>query len=474
MYGWPSDDSISLCQTRVLNSTVVALSTPPGTAAIGLIRMSGPLALNIAAKICGNKPLDSKKYPKVFYRNAYTEDNQWLDEVICIAYKGPRSYTGEDVVELSCHGSPYVIDQILQLCLAYGCELAGPGEFTRRAFLNGKMDLSQAEAVADLIAAESKAAHGIAVRQLKGGVRDEIEILRKKFLDFRSLLELELDFSEEDVEFANRQQFLELILQIKSHLLQLVHSFKYGNAIKEGIHTVIVGRPNAGKSTLLNALLNEERAIVSEIAGTTRDTIEERLNIQGVQFTLIDTAGLREAQDAIEAFGVARSLQKIQQSAVILYVFDVLRTGLDEIKHDLSLMDLSDKSLLLVANKIDLTGEQSVSVPDVPGVAGGNIVRCSAKDKTNLDLLKQKLYRVAIGKDFPSDQTIIANVRHVNALRKCLGSLQAIEEGLLGELETDLLAQEVRIAMMHLEEISGAVSNEDILGNIFQKFCIGK
>ena len=351
-----------------LDDTIVALSTPPGIGAIGVIRLSGPGAIGIIDKVFEGKKLNGQPTHTAHFGTVRDDDGKPLDEVVVTLFLAPRSYTREDVVEVSCHGSPYILQQVLQLFVRKGARMAGPGEFTLRAFLNGRMDLSQAEAVADLVASDSAAAHQIAIQQMRGGFSHEIQKLRQELIDFASLIELELDFSEEDVEFANRGQLRELIAKIQQLLQVLIQSFQLGNVLKRGVNTVLAGRPNAGKSTLLNALLNEERAIVSEIAGTTRDTIEEILHIKGIAYRLIDTAGIREAADQLEAIGVRKTMEKIGQAAVLVYIFDVVQSGPEEVRKDLESLVRPGLHLLVVANKMDLVESGAWRVE---GLGGG-------------------------------------------------------------------------------------------------------
>ena len=337
-----------------LHDTIVALSTPPGSGAIAVVRISGVDAFATVQAIFPDKSLHEQASHTIHFGAIKDADDEVIDEVLASVFKGPKSYTGEDTIELSCHGSPYIVQRILQLLVEHGARMAKPGEFTMRAFLNGKLDLSQAEAVGELIAAKSATTHRLALQQMRGGYSNEIQKLRQELIDFASLIELELDFSEEDVEFANRDQLEQLIQKIQAILQKLIASFKLGNALKNGVQTVIAGRPNAGKSTLLNALLNEERAIVSDIAGTTRDTIEEELNIQGVPFRIVDTAGIREAQDQIEAIGVQKTMEKINQSSLLVYVFDVIKTQPKDVRNDLQKLAKPNLHILVVANKMDL------------------------------------------------------------------------------------------------------------------------
>lgn len=465
-----------------LQDTIVALATPAGVGAIGVIRLSGPDAIDIVNQVFAGKDL-TKQASHTIHFGTIRDDAQLLDEVVVSLFVAPKSYTGEHVVEVSCHGSNYIIQQLIQLFIQRGARLAQPGEFTLRAFLNGRMDLSQAEAVADLIASESASSHEIALRQMRGGFSNEIQRLREELINFASLIELELDFGEEDVEFANRDDLKALVAKIQKLILALLQSFQLGNVIKNGVSTVIAGRPNAGKSTLLNALLNEERAIVSDIAGTTRDTIEEILNIKGVQFRLIDTAGIRAAQDQIEAIGVEKTMQKIQQSAVLVYLFDVIQTPPEEVHKDLAKLAHAGIQLLVVANKMDLNPytkvehyleEGSVPSSDPPILHRDNFVPISAINQMNIEYLKEKLYETATSGKLNLDNTIVTNARHYEALQKAAEALQSVLNGLGTGITGDFLAMDIRRALAHLGEITGEVVVDDLLDNIFSNFCIGK
>lgn len=455
-------------------TTIVAFATPEGVGAVGMIRLSGPEAFNIANQVFKGKKISQQKSHTAHLGRIIDEKTVTLDEVLATVFKGPHSYTGENIVELSCHGSPYILKEILELLIRKGAVMARPGEFTQRAFLNGKLDLSQAEAVADLIASESEAAHRLAMSQLKGGIKNEIAELRNQLLNFASLIELELDFAEEDVEFADRTQFKQLLHAALNKIDSLHQSFVLGNAVKNGISTVIAGRPNAGKSTLLNALLEEERAIVSDIAGTTRDTIEEKMNINGVLFRFIDTAGIREAQDQIEAMGVQRTMEKINESTVLIYVFDVIKTSKEEMWQEVASLIRPNQRLLVVANKMDLNPYIDYEHFVHPNIPKENIIACSAKNLMNIPYLKDKLYQMALGDQKIQSTSIAINARHRQALESAAINLREVLMGLDTHLETDLLAQSIRQALYHLAEISGQISNEEILGNIFGKFCIGK
>jgi len=397
------------------------------------------------------------------------DDGKVLDEVLVSLFKGPHSYTGENVVEISCHGSPYIQQQIIQLILRNGCRSASAGEFTLRAFLNGKMDLSQAEAVADLIASDSEAAHDIAMQQMRGGFSNEIQELRQELLNFASLIELELDFSQEDVEFADRTQFNELLNRISEVLKKLIDSFALGNVIKNGIPVAIVGQPNVGKSTLLNVLLNEERAIVSEIAGTTRDTVEDHISIKGINFRFIDTAGIRETVDVVEKIGIERTFDKIEKARLIIYLFD----GMAFDKRELQQIQKKypNKRLLPICNKTDLLNPEQIEkiTSEIP-----DVLFLSAKLKTGIPELEQKLLSLVDSGALSGDTTIITNSRHYDALLKALEEIQKVKEGLDMELSSDLMAIDIRQALYHLGEITGSVTTDDLLGNIFSNFCIGK
>ena len=481
---------------RDLDSTIVALATPPGVGAIGVIRLSGSRAIVIADVIFKGKRLENQPSHTAHFGKITTPDGRILDEALVTIFKGPHSYTGEDTAEISCHGSPYILQEVIQLCMQHGARMAEPGEFTFRAFLNGKMDLSQAEAVADLIASESEAAHAVALRQLRGGFKDEIQRLREELIGFASLVELELDFAEEDVEFADRSQLKALVEKIRRYLARLLESFALGNALKTGVATVIAGRPNAGKSTLLNALLNEERAIVSDIAGTTRDTIEEVLNIRGVQFRLIDTAGIREAQDAIEAIGVQRTMEKIGQASILVYVWDVAGMTLADVHADLAalLPRNSAPAYIVVCNKMDKNPYFKTdwlldpTMPDVhpyllegtqPGRPGfaidpGALIPVSAKNAQNIEYLKEKLFTLAVGEGISTENTVVTNARHFDALRRADAALSDVLQGLDTGITGDFIAQDIRRSLAYLSEITGDIGVEDLLGTIFGKFCIGK
>ena len=455
-----------------LQDTIVALATPSGVGAIGVIRLSGENAINICNDAFKGKNLLEQKSHTIHFGTIRDEQNNIIDEVLVALFVAPKSYTGEHVVEVSCHGSNYIIQQIIQLFIRKGARMAKAGEFTMRAFLNGQLDLSQAEAVADLIASDSEAAHSMAMHQMRGGFSSEIQKLREELIHFASLIELELDFSEEDVEFADREDLKTLIYKIQRLIKRLTDSFQLGNVIKNGVTTVIAGRPNAGKSTLLNALLNEERAIVSEIAGTTRDTIEEVLNINGILFRIIDTAGIREATDKIEAIGVQKAMQEIERSSILVYVYDAAELSEADLQVDLQKLNRTDMTTIVIANKMDLVNDkQQVSTTDDTTLR----LNISAKEKNNIKAVETALYNAVADGQINLQSTIVSNTRHYDALQKANTSLDAVLNGMSIGITGDFLAQDIRHALIYLGEITGAIDlDEDILGNIFGKFCIGK
>lgn len=456
------------------SETIAALSTPPGVGALGVIRLSGPDAIAIAASVFNGKDLTQQRGYTVHYGRIVDEEARVLDEVLATIFRAPHSFTGEDTVEFSCHGSPYILQEVLHLLSRRGARLARPGEFTQRAFLHGKMDLVQAEAVADLIASTHRSAHDLALRQMRGGISTRIRTLRERLIHFASLLELELDFSEEDVEFADRDELKNLLHTILVTVRQLAESFTLGNALKEGVVTVLAGRPNAGKSTLLNALLEDERAIVSDIPGTTRDTIEEALVIQGLRFRLIDTAGLREAQDQIEAIGVARTMSKIKEAALLVYVFDVSAMTPEEVHTDLAPLQREGLTILLVANKMDLDPHSDPAHWANENITPDQIVPLSARNQMNIGYLKETLYTCALSNSSPESDTLVSNARHAEALHRTGEALDAALRNLREGLPGDLLAEDIRQALYHLGEITGEITTDDLLENIFRKFCIGK
>jgi len=468
-------------KTSYINDTIVALATATGVGAISVIRLSGKEAIELSDKIfktLNGKPL-SEAPSHTVHLGTIKSENQVIDECLATIFKGKKSYTGEPVVEFSCHGSAYITQEVIKLCLANGARLAQAGEFTKRAFLNGKLALNQAEAVADLIASDSKASHQVALQQMRGGFTSEIEDLRQELLNFASLIELELDFSEEDVEFADRSQFEQLLKRIKTTLQTLIQSFSAGNAIKNGIPVAIVGKPNAGKSTLLNTLLNEERAIVSDIAGTTRDTIEETLHIDGFTFRFIDTAGIRDTKDQIEAIGVEKAKEKIKKAQLILYLYNEKENTTDEVIHFVTENYHKEAKFILLHNKIEdlqevITPFDNEILASIPEEYILSQLKISAKENINIDELKKILSLYVKNLSPSAGNTIITNIRHYEALNNALQALEKVEEGMQIHLSGDLLAIDIRETLYHLGSITGAVSNDELLGNIFSRFCIGK
>jgi tRNA modification GTPase len=393
-----------------------------------------------------------------------------IDEVVISIFKGPKSYTGEDIVEISCHGSPYIQEEIIEALVQNGARLAKPGEFTQRAFLNGKLDLTQAEAVADLIASNTEASHRTALHNIRGGFSDVLKKLREELITFSALIELELDFSQEDVEFADRAQLFNLIRTIDRAVMELLHSFKLGNVIKNGVKVAIVGKPNAGKSTLLNSLLNENRAIVSEIAGTTRDTIEEVINIDGILFRMIDTAGIRESADLIESIGIEKSKEKMKEADVVLYLFDVEEECLGDVEAALAMTREVNSNFILVGNKADVSGDTAVAKK----FEGIDALFISAKTQHHIDSLKSRLVDKVLQGNVNTESTIVTNARHYHALQQVSSALSDVRNGMDNNIPGDLLALDIRRALHYLGEITGQVTNEDQLDYIFSKFCIGK
>ena len=461
--------------------TIVALATPSGAGAIAIIRLSGAAAVTIAADVfqsVSGKDITKQKTHTI-HLGHIVDNGKVYDQVLLSIFKGPNSYTGENVIEISCHGSTFIQQQIIQLLLRKGAKMAQAGEFTLRAFLNGKLDLSQAEAVADLIASDNEASHQIAMQQMRGGFSNEIAKLREELLNFASLIELELDFAEEDVEFADRTQFHELLERIEFVLKRLIDSFAVGNVIKNGIPVAIVGEPNVGKSTLLNALLNEERAIVSDIAGTTRDTIEDELVINGIGFRFIDTAGIRETKDVLESIGIQKTFEKIEQAQVVIYLFESSKfqvsgsqyiTEIEKIKNKYPL-----KQLIVVVNKIDLISEGEVNqIRQQLEELNVKLATISAKEKSGIDTLKEELLSLVNTGALRNNETIVTNTRHYDSLLKALEEIQKVKWGLDSGLSSDLMAIDIRSALHYFGEITGEVTNDELLGNIFANFCIGK
>ncbi|MFH6603664.1 tRNA uridine-5-carboxymethylaminomethyl(34) synthesis GTPase MnmE [Maribacter algicola] len=462
------------------NDTIIALATPSGVGAIAVIRLSGKNAITIASryfKSVNGKNLAEQKTHTI-HLGHIIDKKKIYDQVLVSVFKSPNSYTGENVVEISCHGSHFIQQQILQLFLKNGCRMANAGEFTLRAFLNGKLDLSQAEAVADLIASDNEASHQIAINQMRGGFSSEIKKLRDELLNFASLIELELDFSEEDVEFADRTQFKNLLKRIQNVLKNLIDSFAVGNVIKKGIPVTIIGEPNVGKSTLLNALLNEERAIVSEVAGTTRDTIEDEIAIGGIGFRFIDTAGIRKTDDVVENIGIKRTFEKVDQAQVIIYLFEADVFLHDDKKANAIQIEVENlksrypgKPLLVIANKVDKLSD--VDNEKLTTILEG-VHLLSAKSGIGIDAIKNRLLSQVNTGTLRTDATIITNSRHYDALLKALEEIQKVQLGMENEVSGDLLAIDIRQALYHFGEITGEISSDDLLGNIFTNFCIGK
>ena len=463
--------------------TICAPATVPGTGAISVIRLSGPEALSIADKVvtCNRTPLSSTDGYRIRYGTVFDNDGEIVDNVLVSVFRAPHSYTGEDSVEISSHSSKYIVERLLQRLVDCGARVAGPGEFTQRAFVNGKMDLAQAEAVADVISAQSEAAHKVAFSQLKGGFSKELKTLREELLKMTSLLELELDFSEEDVEFASRSELSSLLDGTLAHIHSLTDSFRYGNALRNGVPVAIVGAVNAGKSTLLNALLRDDRAIVSDIAGTTRDTIEETMTIDGTLFRFIDTAGLRETSDEVEKIGISRSYKKMNEASIVLALLDVTASEEENeysISDIVSNLDVKSQKLIVLLNKVDVWGNNinvslinnSVSNPNEKVVK----LYISAKTGFGLDELRKLLSDSQKSATLDSDQTIVTNLRHYQALMKASESLENVKRSVAAGQTPDLLSEDLRQALHHLGTILGEVTTDEVLGNIFEHFCIGK
>lgn len=449
------------------SDTIIALSTPPGSGAIGVIRLSGPDAISLTNSVFAGKDLEQQASHTLHF-GLVKDGDQLIDEVVAGLFVAPKSYTKENVVEISCHGSNYIIQQIINLLISKGARAAKPGEFTLRAFLNGAFDLSQAEAVADLIASNSKASHDVAMQQMRGGFANELKGLREQLIHFASMIELELDFAEEDVEFANRDQLRNLVTKINYVLQRLISSFEMGNVIKNGVPIVIAGKPNVGKSTLLNALLNEERAIVSDIAGTTRDTIEDELNIGGIVFRFIDTAGIRDTADIIEALGVERTLEKMKQAKLIIYMADAAQT-VPELEEQIRGLAQLEIPYLILLNKSDLLSAEQREV-----FAALGVVFISAREKIGIEELKVTLLEQVNLHHINTSETLVTNIRHVEALKQTENALQRVLANVDNPVTSDFLAMDIKQALHYLGEITGTVTTDDLLENIFTKFCIGK
>ncbi|MFL2565582.1 MAG: tRNA uridine-5-carboxymethylaminomethyl(34) synthesis GTPase MnmE [Parvicellaceae bacterium] len=444
--------------------SICAISSPPGKGGVALIRISGLNSILIVDKIFSKSINESKGY-QIFYGKIISQ-GEHIDDVLVTVFKNPQSFTGEDTVEINCHGSIFIQQKILTLLCENGARIAEPGEFSKRAFLNRKLDLSQTEAIADLINSKSSAAHSLAIKQLKGGVSSELKTLRSKLIEFASLIELELDFSEEDVEFADRNHLNQLIEALKLHVEKLKNSFQYGNAVINGVSTVITGRPNAGKSTLLNNMLNEQRAIVSSIAGTTRDTIEEIITINGIDFRLVDTAGIRNTEDEIEKIGVAKTLEKINQSSLVIYIYDCVETNEQEVTKDLKKYIDDNIPHIIVANKIDL----KKNVKEI----NKNHFKTSLNNKESIEDLKKLIYNLFEKQNIYNSDIVISNSRHFEALKLAHDELIKVENGLVENKSGDLIAMDIRQILYYIGSITGEISSDELLGNIFANFCIGK
>jgi tRNA modification GTPase len=460
--------------------TIIALSSPPGSGAISIIRLSGKDAIDVADKVFksnSNKPLSKLEGQSLTY-GVISDGKEVIDEVVVSIYRAPHSYTGENIVEISCHGSPYIQQNIISIFLDKKVRLASPGEFTLRAYLNNKKDLSQAEAVSDLIASESKEAHRVAMDQMRGGYSSEIELLREKLIDFKALIELELDFSEEDVEFANRGDLNKLLNELDTKLSKLIDSFSYGNVIKEGVTVTIAGKPNSGKSSLLNAILNDDKAIVSEIPGTTRDAIEDICVINGIKFRFIDTAGIRETKDKVELMGVEKAKSKVSKSRILIYLYDRADITFEELKSEIKTFKRDDLQIYLVENKIDLLTNSKTDV--LQGKLNNhfnknevNLMRISTLESKYIDKLKLELSK-NINLSTESN-VVVSNARHLDALKKSVSAIESVKKGLKDGLSGDLLSVDLNEAILNISIITGKIDiDQDILGAIFSKFCIGK
>ena len=452
--------------------TIIALATPNGLGAISVIRISGLNAISVTEKLFkpkGNKKLSNQKSHTVHLGHLMKNGHE-LDEVLVTLFKGPHSYTGENTIEISCHGSTFIQQEIIDLFIENGIRVANPGEFTLRAFINGKMDLNQAEAVADLIASENEGSHKLAMEQMKNGFSNDLKKLRAELLHFSSMIELELDFSQEDVEFAERSEFKKLTVKIQTELEKLIDSFKSGNVLKNGISVAIAGKPNAGKSSLLNTLLNEDKAIVSDIPGTTRDSIEDSLVIDGINFRFTDTAGLRETEDIIESKGIEKTKEKINNARILIYLFDSNDTTFNEINSDMKSFKRKDLSVLLVRNKVDLKNTNQNLINQLEKF---EIIEISANNIDSVSSLKKRLVN-EINILNPYTDTVISNSRHYEALMKALKAIEEVNIGLKSDISGDLLSVDIRKSIEHLAEITGEITNDDVLGNIFANFCIGK
>ncbi len=468
-------------------ATIVAIATPSGAGAIGVIRLSGPEAIAITQQLFKGKNLAEQATHTLHFGHIVVPEYKHLplasipmeglvDEVVISLFKGPKSYTGEDTIEISCHGSSYILQRVLQLCITAGAELASPGAFTQRAFLNGKMDLTQAEAVADLIASSHKTAHDIAMHQMRGGFSKALQVLRDELIHFAALIELELDFSQEDVAFADRTALIQLIEKIEAHIQPIIQSFKYGNVLKAGIPVAIVGKPNAGKSTLLNALLQEDRAIVSAIAGTTRDTIEEVFTIEGIPFRLIDTAGLRDTEDVIEKIGIEKAKEKMEQARIILYLIDAQEPIHETVFHDIQQYIRTDIPFLICLTKLDLISADKLATwSEYLSSKGLRHIAFAAKTGEGLNQVQTTLSTIAQSFTGDTNDLIVTNERHHTALLSAMTALHDVKQGMEQGLSGDLLSLDIRRCLYAIGSITGSIQHDrDILGAIFGKFCIGK
>lgn len=461
-------------------STICAISTAPGNGAIAIVRLSGKNAIEICEKVfhsVKNKSLSAQKANTVHF-GTIQDNNEIIDEVLVSLFKAPHSYTGENSIEIACHGAPFIQHRILQTLIKNGARTANPGEFTQRAFLNGKMDLSQAEAVADLIASNSAAAHKVALQQMRGGFSNEIANLRERLLNFISLIELELDFGEEDVQFADRTQLTNLVNEIQGLIQKLVNSFELGNVIKNGVPVAIVGNTNVGKSTLLNALLNEDRAIVSDIEGTTRDVIEDTINLGGISFRFIDTAGIRTTKDRIESMGIERTYSKMRQAQIVMLLVDADK-DIYQLNESITAVNRTinreTQHLVVCINKIDLIENPQEIAKNLIGLeTEDKVMLISAKQKQNIDALTKELLKSVNMAKVNEQDVIVTNIRHFEALKNALGSIDRVNNGLESQIPTDFLAQDIRECLHFLGEITGDISTDEVLGNIFKNFCIGK
>jgi len=460
--------------SNYISSTICALATAPGIGAIAVIRLSGEEAISICNQVFKGANLLEVASHTIHFGTVRDDNNKIIDEVLVSVFKGKKSFTGENSVEISTHGSPYIQQKVIQLLLQHGAKSAGPGEFTLRAFLNGKLDLSQAEAVADVIAANSDTSHELAMSQMRGGFSNEIQKLREQLIHFASLIELELDFGEEDVEFADRDDLKELVEKLQAALIILIKSFDYGNVIKSGVPVAIIGEPNVGKSTLLNTLLNEDKAIVSDIAGTTRDAIEDEMIINGISFRFIDTAGIRETTDTIETIGIEKTFEKIGEASIVLLLVDAASISKEQLITDIASIEAKianqNKRLIIVANKIDQA--EATAKQKFEGLE--NVIFISAKEKNNVSAIEDKLFDYVNSGALQNNDVVVTNVRHFEALTRANESLSKVLEGLAINITGDFLAMDIRQALHFLGEITGEITTDDLLDNIFSKFCIGK